>query len=59
MIITVINWISLQGWFAYNIKGLAAFTKYEIRVQTKNEAGWSPASEVFEFTTSSIGKLAC
>lgn len=48
-----------EGWFAYNIKGLMAQTKYAIRVRTKNEAGWSPHSHVFEFTTSLIGKGGC
>lgn len=43
-------------WFGYNIKGLQPQTKYEIRVQTQNEAGWSPESEQLVFSTSHIGK---
>eukprot|EP00095_Tigriopus_kingsejongensis_P009441 maker-scaffold108_size357748-snap-gene-1.7 protein:Tk09441 transcript:maker-scaffold108_size357748-snap-gene-1.7-mRNA-1 annotation:"hypothetical protein YQE_00014" len=44
----------IEGWFAYNIKGLQPQTKYAIRAQVQNEAGWSPDSEVFEFSTSHI-----
>ena len=44
------------GTFAYNIKGLQQQTKYAILVQTLNEAGWSPESRIFEFTTSQMGK---
>lgn len=44
----------VEGWFAYNIKGLQPQTKYEIRAQVQNEMGWSPNSDAFEFSTSHI-----
>ena len=45
------------AFFAYNILGLSPHTKYAIRVQTQNEAGWSPESKIFKFTTSQMGKI--
>ena len=42
--------------FAYSLKGLQAQTWYSVAVQTRNEAGWSPVSEEFQFVTSAIGK---
>ncbi len=43
--------------FTYNIKGLHQQTKYIARIQAQNEAGWSPESSDFEFTTSGIGEV--
>ena len=44
--------------FEYNIKGLQPQTKYMIQVQTRNEAGWSPESETFAFSTSQVSAAA-
>ncbi len=44
-------------WFGYNLKGLQPQTKYAVRVQTQNKAGWSPESAHFVFSTSHIGEL--
>ncbi len=43
------------AYFAYNVKGLMANTRYSVRVATLNEAGWSPVSTQFQFTTSQTG----
>ena len=49
---------ALSVLFEYNIKGLQPQTKYMIQVQTRNEAGWSPESEPFAFSTSQVSAAA-
>ena len=49
---------TLPVLFEYNIKGLQPQTKYMIQVQTRNEAGWSPESEPFAFSTSQVSAAA-
>ena len=45
-----------EQWLGYNLKGLRSGSQYVVVVRSSNEAGWSPESRPFVFTTSNAGK---